>query len=397
MSNSNAIAGRLPSKEVQHKERLPLQLMLLDQQLLVGSMPHPWSIAASGDVETSNKNLVEILDELRLEVQQRGVNLTGYKHDFLERLKETGAAAYNKFLPEAAQKQIGDFEAQQAQAQGVSLNFLEMTASPRSFLWELLYAGDPLEDVDPTQFWGFRYRLGRTYMGLDWNLILRLGAGVLSAIHDELEFSRDEVERLREQFTQLCQQWQLEKATWQYLEHCLQAEAVSINHFIKLLISDQFQYGFVHLACHCENPEDIGVDKAYLSLTVHGQPVELSLEKLIGLKGKYHFMHRPFFFLNACESATPGHIMHKLNFPTGILSLKASGVIATACIMPDNFASAFATEFYHRLWSKPSRTDSIYIGEALLETRLHFLNENNNPLGLAYGLYAISDQQLQFE
>jgi hypothetical protein len=64
--------------------------------------------------------------------------------------------------------------------------------------------------------------------------------------------------------------------------------------------------------------------------------------------------------------------------------------------MPDTFASAFAGEFYKRilLKGKYSPDLSANIGEALYETRLHFLEACNNPLGMGYGLYAISNQQL---
>ncbi len=398
MSNLTRTASQLPSKDELEKQRLPLQLTLLEQQVCVGQMPHTWSVLAAGDVDSSNRDFIEILNELRVFVQQNGLNLTEYEDDvqyYLERLRGSGAAAYNKFLPENAQKQISRIEVEQAQKQGLSLNFLEMSASPRSFLWEMLYAGDPLEEVDPMQFWGFSYRLGRTYLGFDFNAIFRLGDGIFSVIHDELESSKEEVDRLKEQIREICERLRLEKVTLECLDDCLNPESVSTDQFIKLLIGDHFNYGLVHFACHCENPENTGPDKAYLRLTAHGKPLEISLQKLIALKGRHQFVNRPFFFLNACESATPAHVMHKVNFPTGFLGMKASGVIATACTMPDKFAGAFATEFYRRLFNKPSLSNLIYIGEALLETRLHFLNEYNNPLGLAYGLYALSDQQIQ--
>ncbi|MCP4415106.1 MAG: hypothetical protein GY805_00690 [Chloroflexi bacterium] len=85
-----------------------------------------------------------------------------------------------------------------------------------------------------------------------------------------------------------------------------------------------------------------------------------------------------------------------MNYP-----LQAAGVIATACTIPDKFASAFAMEFYRRLLPKAdsgnqmSQMMLINIGEALMETRLHFLKHYNNPLGLAYGLYAVSNQKLR--
>lgn len=100
-------------------------------------------------------------------------------------------------------------------------------------------------------------------------------------------------------------------------------------------------------------------------------------------------------FLNACESATPLHLLQSMNFPNSLLNFGAGGVIATVCTIPDNFASAFASIFYKHLLEKTSTSMRANIGEALLETRRYFLQEYNNPLGLAYGLYAVSNQQLR--
>ena len=386
---------RTSGKIISSKERLSLLFILDEDRFLVDTIPYTWSVTASGDVDTSNENLVSILDCLRRDVQRNDIKLTEKKrNDYLKQLSETGAAAFNKFLPSEAQKQIFNFEEMQAQEQGLSLAFLDIAPSPRSFLWELLYAGDPLKDPDYKQFWGFRYRLGRTYLGILSYDNFHLLKGVFSAIHDKLAASKDEVKHLEEEIMLLCNRLNLKGIAVKCIEDCLDSEASSTNSFIQFLVDDAFEYGIVHFACHCDNPQNTNIDHACLSITSHGKEIEISIEKLTGLKGRYRFSYQPFFFLNACESATPGHRMHKLNFPTCILNLGASGVIATACVMPDNFASAFGTEFYRRLLNKPSLTDSVYVGEALLETRLHFLNEYNNPLGLAYGLYAAADQQL---
>ncbi|MFO1432829.1 MAG: CHAT domain-containing protein [Candidatus Competibacteraceae bacterium] len=386
---------RTSGKITSRKERLSLTFILDEDRLFVGTIPYTWSVIASGDVETSNENLVNILDCLRRDVQQCGIKLTNQQcNDYLQQLSETGAAAFNKFLPLEAQKQISNFEDEQAHEQGLSLVFLDIASSPRSFLWELLYAGDPLKNPDPSQFWGFRYRLGRTYAGIHWYDNFHLRKGIFSAIHDNLAASKDEIRCLEEEVIPQCNRLYLRGIAVKCVEDCLDNEAVSTNSFIQFLVNDAFEYGIVHFACHCDNPQNTNIDHASLSITSHGKEIEISIEKLTGLKGRYRFWHQPFFFLNACESATPGHRMHKLSFPTCILNLGASGVIATACVMPDNFASAFGTEFYRCLLNKPSFTDSVYVGEALLETRLHFLNEYNNPLGLAYGLYATANQQL---
>ena len=106
MNEMTRTGGQLPSKVERRRERI--EFMLLDQQMILNGMPYAWSTVASGDVDSSNKNLVEILDELRFFVQEHGIDLTRYENivdEYLERLSGTGGAAFNKFLPQAAQQQ----------------------------------------------------------------------------------------------------------------------------------------------------------------------------------------------------------------------------------------------------------------------------------------------------
>jgi hypothetical protein len=66
-------------------------------------------------------------------------------------------------------------------------------------------------------------------------------------------------------------------------------------------------------------------------------------------------------------------------------------VIATLCSVPDHFAHAFAVKFYEFLFSssrEPGSDHFRYLAEALLATRRFFMEQYNNPLGLAYVLYA---------
>ena len=50
--------------------------------------------------------------------------------------------------------------------------------------------------------------------------------------------------------------------------------------------------------------------------------------------------------------------------------------------------AAFATQFYQCFL-----LDDLPIGEALRRARLHFLQEHNNPLGLAYALFGSAHYQ----
>jgi CHAT domain-containing protein len=69
--------------------------------------------------------------------------------------------------------------------------------------------------------------------------------------------------------------------------------------------------------------------------------------------------------------------------PTTFTEAAAAAIVATACPVPDRFAASFARKFYE-LFVR----DKLQIGEALRQTRLFFLTKDNNPLGLAYGLYS---------
>ena len=380
----------LESSDARHEARRAIQVMLFPgvPSLIIDTMQFPQTFG-EGDIHNFNQQFIAILEELRRDVQKKGLDLTGYDHRYLKRLRDIGRAAFNQVLPPAAREWIIELE-QQEQKRGLGLTF--KTPPTSSLFWEMLYAGKPFE-VESNQFWGFRYPMGRTYWQIEAPDRVHLQMGIFSAVHDKLSSSRQEVEQLVHHMVQISQQLGSE-LTWRVLDQAIPLESLSTENVIELFHSDQFRYGIVHFACHCENPENVGAMQACLSFTACEKEIGVFLEDLLTWQD-YGFVHRPFVFLNACESATPGHLLQAINFPTGILNFGAGGAIATACAIPDNFASAFASEFYRRLLGKPLSNLPANIGETLLETRLHFLREFNNPLGLAYSLYAVSNQQLR--
>ena len=315
-----------------------------------------------------------------------------------------GLAAYNNLLDERAQERMSELE---DETEG-NIRITVQAPARAPFFWEMLYvdAERPFElDPDPDSFWGFRHPIGRAYWDLDAPPIIRLQSGLFSAIHGELEYSKSEVRHLAKQVEQACQRWGL-GLRMRLLDQEIPAEILSAQRLIELFHSDEFRYGMVHFACHCDNPEDAGASRAYLSLTSGATELDLYLEKLVAAR-RYHFLHKPLVFLNACGSATPGHLLQTLSFPSEMIRFGAGGVIATACTMPDNFASAFGAEFVRRLLRLTERqlpyadgSDGAWsadIGEVLMQTRRHFLDQHNNPLGLAYGLYAVSEQELELD
>jgi hypothetical protein len=384
-------------------DRRPVQLMVFPgvHSLIIDTKQFPLTFEP-GDVGDLNQQFTDILEDLRLDVKSRGVDLTDYEHNYLERLRDIGRAAYNVALSPAARQRIAELRAQEQQ-RGLSLTF--KTPPTYSLFWEMLYGGEPGE-VEMDQFWGFRYPLGRTYWEIEAPDRIRLRTGIFSAIHSGLKSSREEVMRINRYLEATGKALGLPLGL-QLLEDAVPTSKLSVEYLLDLFHSDEFDYGIVHFACHAENPKGAGATRAYLSLTAHDNQLEMALHKLLTWQEK-GFMHRPFVFLNACSSATPGHMLQTLSFPTEILNFGAGGVVATACTIHDGFASAFASELYRRLLGQGKDSDdskgqgrsripstSSDIGVALMETRLHFLEKYNNPLGLAYGLYAVSNQQLR--
>jgi|GEM_PF-1535564 len=407
MPNSTTVAEQTPLTRSQRKDsryHLTATIQRGVPLLCIGSRQFPFYFA-EGDIHAFNEKFIAILENLRIDVQKEGIDLNNYQHNYLTQLRDLGQTAYNKILPAAASQFLKNKE-QEEQQRGLSLTFL--TPATFSFFWEMLYAGSPF-GVAKEQFWGFRYPIGRTYWGeIDFPDRIRLQQGIFSAIHHKLKHSRQEIEQIKQHLYKACQLLKLQ-LTLELLEQHLPAQSLCIETLLELFHDENFKYGMIHFACHCLNSLHASAAETYLSLTVHEEKLEIRLEKLLAW-ADYGFQNRPFVFLNACESATPGKLLQTLNFPTEMLNFGAGGVIATACIIPDNFASAFASKFYEILFNKfseilfnqlamdvPVNIGEVLlvdIGEVLLETRQFFLNEYNNPLGLAYGLYALSNQQL---
>ncbi|MEC4812327.1 MAG: CHAT domain-containing protein [Scytonema sp. PMC 1069.18] len=388
----NSVASPLPSRGDRQSSRFHLQPSIVDFGLtgsftaIVGTKQFPLNFA-EGDVQEFNKQFITILEKLCLDVRQKGIDLTGYNHNYLDRLRDLGKLAYSTILPDNAQQFFQNKE-QEEQERGLSLTFI--TSPKLCFFWEMLYAGKRV--VEPDQFWGFRYPLGRTYWEMNLHEYIRLQEGIFSAIHHQLPHSLQEVNNIAQQLEKVCQCLGL-KLSVQQLEKILPVDSLCEDSLLELFHDQDFRYGMIHFACHYRHNDY--TPKGYLSLTAYEQNLEIKLEQLLAWAKDYHFQNLPFVFLNACGTATLGHLSQTLQFPSGILNFGAAGVIATACTIPDNFASAFASKFYELLLGKLEINTLVNISEVLLETRLYFLQKCNNPLGLAYGLYAPSNQLLR--
>lgn len=343
---------------------------------------------APGDVHEYNRRFMETLDGIRKAVGGDLILSDAHYDYFMKELRDVGVEA-RAILPPAMLEYIDELEADEP-SRGISLD-LTFPAG-MDFLWEMIYSGDPQGAVEADKFWGFRYPLGHLFWESDLRSTIRLQKGVFASAHEELRYSKEELAHLDHILGEL--QEQLGRSVVvRRVDDAISQDSVCSDKLFEYFNDAEFEYGVVHFACHCINPEE-GASKAYLLLTANRIKLELVLGRFLAL-AKRGFRYRPLVFLNACESRDARLFLKSLNFPSSLIKFGAGGVIATACTMPDYFASTFATTFYQSLLETPLDTPA-FIGETLLKTSRHFLDTYKNPLGLAYGLYSISDQRLSF-
>ncbi len=343
-----------------------------------------------GDVADLNKRFITTLEEVRTQVLPDLTLTADDYQDCLIKLRDIGSEVY-ALLPEEMGDYICELEAD-AGDRGISLDFA--VPPGMDFLWQVVYTGDPLDAVETDKFWGFRYPIGHLFWESDLRDKIKLNGGMFASTHNELRFSLEEIKRLEQVVKEINEQLNRDVCV-QRVDDVIDCEKICSDEIFKYFNRDDFQFGLVHFACHCVNPQDVGASQAYLLLTAKQVRLELTLGRFNALAKKGGFRHRPLVFLNACESAAPLHFLQALNFPSGLVNFGAGGVIATVCTMPDEFAGAFASDFYQKLLRK-SEDKPVFIGETLMETSRSFLTKHN-PLGLAYGSYTVSNQQLQLE
>jgi CHAT domain len=357
-----------------------------ERNILVGNQRFELKFNAE-TVKTINTAFVDILDDIRRKLLANGdIDFKGRGYDFLSRLQSTGSAAFQKLWPHELKKYIDGKEARE-EARGLSFTFL--VEEEFSLFWEMLYRGSPLETVDPGNFWGLRYPIGRGYFGVESLDRVDLQSGILSAIHNKLTLSLREVQAVKAFLAKLRK---VPSVNLKMLDDALDAPSPTTRELLELFHDPEFPFGMVHFACHC----DAGQTplSSSLRITSRSTDIDLLLEQVLG-NADYGFQNHPFVFLNACQTADIDGLRAALGFPRAVLDFGAAGVIATACVVPDLFASAFAKEFYRKLLTRPAAPATTNIATVLMETRQHFLTEFENPMGLAYGLYAGSDQEFR--
>jgi len=346
----------------------------------------------------------------------------------LKELKDLGTALRADLSAEFVNKlRSGHFLEAEAQEEP-ALTFQE-TAAP--IPWELMYEfeNDPGGRPDWRRFWSFRVPITHwVHKGRTTEIRLER---IFSAINEDLDFAEQEValltrqlpvelphtrlaEALREQAgRKLGEQWlQAHPADAQWLKsfvHDLEPDCGR-----RPVIADEWKeqalqeilkgqrYDLIHFACHCVTSEETEY-LSCLKMKIGGEPV---LMKVAIMAPKLRRQLRnmddpgPLVFLNACATARQGMTYQVPGFPDKwINDLGALAVLATICPVPDYFAHEFALHFYDTLFeavnsSDPAVARNRYVAEALLVTRRYFMQNYNNPLGLAYMLYTIKDAHI---
>lgn len=304
-------------------------------------------------------------------------------------------------------------------------------------MWDMMYEEIVEgEDLDWEHFWGFRVPITHWQPTATTQYKIRLKRGLFSAIDENLAFASNEVSLLAQQLAgglchrSLCEEFrnraihELRKkvnnndvvdalfADWptgswfssfmsKFNEDLDDPEAIELQtsvwkeKAIRAIFSDpDFTYELIHFACHCE-PDKVSELLTQLKIHIAGEEISLSVALMSGGRQVCSDQPGPLVFLNACGTGEQGKNAEPPGFPENWITKRgALAVVATLCPVPDLFAHAFARKFYNILFKSVGDAEPVrerYLSEALLETRRYFMTECNNPLGLAYVLYAVKD------
>jgi hypothetical protein len=366
---SRGISSSIPAQS----EFFPLEILITENAYRI-SISDFSRTATDTLLLNFTKNVLQTFKEIERTINKnKQLQLTTEERDrYLIKLAKWGRRAYQEFFNEDAQKATFQYSP--------FMKFAPIFVSKLvPFPWEVLYEGE-YQKGDSEMFWGFRYPIARNLAPgklppqeqvLPLDMLFCLHHRLQQAHHQE----RPEIEKV----VRTLGKFYLLQLTKE-LQRLEDGEAL-VTHLY------QTQHNILHFACHCRpcmQYED-EVDALLISLIEDentAQEIELETYNFSDVSGS--FQCQPLIFLNACQSAGGVDELRKtFNLPEKFIQHGAAAVIATACPVPDLFAAAFAKVFYNFFIG-----EKMMIGKALYKTRRYFLEEYNNPLGLAYGLYS---------
>jgi hypothetical protein len=315
-----------------------------------------------------------------------------------------------------------------AQGDEPSLTFEEQENSPH-ILWDLMYEGGTVGDVNWEAFWGFRVPIAHwVFKSRTERISLR--RRLFAGIHEGLPFAEPEVSAIARRFhpSQQCHsvseyfvrfvrqrlisanltdaqadEWLAEHPS-DWLEEYLSAgigkppDADQWKHdrIVEMLRATDTDFDLLHFACHSA-PSTGLASRTEMTMKVGGEALKFDVGDMMSnlrIKITNKDMPGPLVFLNACRSVETRQPFQPPPFATSWINDRAAlAVVSAVCPVPDYFAHAFALKYYDFLFGD---ADATFAGTpvkgslagALLATRRYFMETHRNPLGLAYILYA---------
>ena len=356
---------------------------------------------SSHDLASLTKDLQEQLRKMARDTSKRGsANFSNLLAAFTNKFGFRASSNREESLPDAkVEKQLrlmaktGNYafkrifgDASEAIKQLVQrsnrVNF-QITSEDFFFPWECLYSHDLNEPLAPENFWGMKHIIHRLiaqtrrsgafvqpWINFDVKPIVRLFTylGLHGVKMKEIPY-----------FEQLAAENKIKLFKLRPLFSIKEEE--ELEEF-KLFLSKETQ--IAHFACHAYHEKD-SPHRSSFKLSNNFEIYLRDLE-VYGLD----ITGSPLLILNACEtgSINPLYTSH---FAGLFLKYGARGVVATECAVPDSFAADFTEQLYtHLLAGRP-------LGESLLQVRQHFWQQDGNPSGLLYAMYAPPSIRLVYE
>ena len=333
----------------------------------------------AGTLLSHNKLFVNVLDTVRSYcTSQKSLDIANIKYrDVMRNLADLGLSAY--------QALGAHFQWSWQEHVGIDASVhLAVVTSRFPLLWECLYQG-AYGSSSPDGFWGLRHNVVRGTIGATTHSDLHLHdlSDLLFCHHDRLPSAKKELEGIQSFLDQ-----RLTITVFDDVKGAPNIEGPDL--FIQRL--HDFPWDICHLAAHSKLSPSSNSMESYLEMTQANNPFKVYLYQLNAASARGFAKHKPpIVFLNACKTASNLEILLEgMSFPRAFVKWGASAVIATACEIPDFFAEAFAGKFYEFLVDSPAGKP-VALSDCLSRTRRYFIEEHQNPLGLAYLLYAYGD------
>lgn len=368
----------------QYKRRTTITVSR-DGNFTIGGSPAIEVGLDAGSIISHNELFIKQLKLIKrkcIERKQLQVDFALYKEVMAE-LALIGGSVYQT---------LGDTFGLAWEQQSAHSHPMQLTITTRQFplLWECLFQG-AWNSADVDDFWGLRHQILRRPVGLYGSRdILEQPNDLLFCHYAGLKKANHELEAIQTRLgNQHC-------SVVVYDQEPYEVALGEPNQLFDKLSRPQ-GWDMCHFAVHGKLSTGQNPLKAYLEFTRDTKKFLVYLYELNAASSRKFAAHKsPIVFLNACKTASNlDALLEGVSFPRAFIHWGASAVIATACDIPDSFAEAFASKFYDYLTDRQNG-DLISISDCLNRTRRYFIEEYQNPLGLAYLLYANNDVSVRW-